>query len=131
MSTLIVIFMVALWFTYLQQLRTNQKNIVVIPPITPERLHSEAEVVAKSIGYWEKMAKEGKTSDERVFAALNLSKAVKRLIELTGDYVPDEAKKPLVEPEPVKEKLIIEILPPGVASLAAARESKNENLRDW
>jgi hypothetical protein len=121
----------AIWLACLWAMLINKVNITIEPPITPERLHSEAEVVAKSIGYWEKMAKEGKTSDERVFAALNLSKAVKRLIELTGDYVPDEAKKPLVEPEPVKEKLIIEILPPGVASLAAARESKNENLRDW
>jgi hypothetical protein len=131
MAILILVSMFALWLACLWAMLINKVNITTVPQITPERLYSEAEVVAKSIGYWEKMAKEGKTSDERVFAALNLSKAVKRLIELTGDYVPDEAKKPLVEPEPVKEKLIIEILPPGVASLAAARESKNENLHDW
>ena len=123
--------MVSLWLACLWQQYSNHKNIRVMPPKTPERLCSEAEVVAKSIGYWEQMAKKGKTYDERVFAALNLSKAVKRLSELTGDYVPEEAKKPLVELEPVKEKLIIEILPPGVASLAAARESKNENQHDW
>ena len=86
--------------------------------MTPERAFSEAEIAAKSVGYWEKRGLNAKGGEEYKLCLKGLIKAQEKLIMLTGDYVPDDAKKVLEEGSPITT------LPSGVVSLDLVRKSK-------
>lgn len=107
-----------IWIINLVSLLIARKNIPLKPPMTPERAFSEAEIAAKSVGYWEKRGLEACDGEEYKLCLKGLLKAQERLIMLTGDYVPDDAKKVFQKGSPVAT------LPPGVASLDLVRKSK-------
>lgn len=90
-------------------------NVQVEPPT---RLCSEIEIAAKSIGYWENRSLTGPPEDA-ILCVKGLLAAQRRLIALTGDYVPDEAKTVLDT-----KVVAIEALPEGVVSLDLARKSE-------
>ena len=78
---------VAIWCLYKIRI-----NIIPVPPLPPERLFSAAEIAAKSIGYWEKRGLYSDNVKEKMVCVRGLLNAQRRLIALTGNYVPEEAK---------------------------------------
>lgn len=117
MDYLILGLVILFWLTTLCMMYFIRKNITLKPPMTPERAFSEAEIAAKSVGYWEKRGLKA-SGEEYKLCLQGLLKAQERLIMLTGDYVPDDAKKVFQKGSPVAT------LPPGVASLDLVRKSK-------
>jgi hypothetical protein len=117
MEYLIVILMLIIWLSFIGFLYKIRQNITLKPPMTPERQYSEAELAAKAIGYWEKRGLSDIDEDSSL-CIKSLMRAQERLIMLTGDYVPDEAKLPQGKPSPT------DVLPPDVVSLDLVRKSK-------
>jgi len=94
------------------------RNIQIKPQLPPERLITEIEIAAKSIGYWEKRGLKSNDPQEKIQCIDGLMNAQKKLIALTGDYIPDEAKEIL----DTKPKL--QPLPAGVVSINSAKRPK-------
>lgn len=94
-----------------------KRNVDVKPPV---RLFSEIEIAAKSLGYWESRSLTGPPEDA-ILCVKGLLAAQRRLIALTGDFIPDEAKTVLDN-----KRAPIDILPEGVVSIELARKTEHD-----
>lgn len=128
MAAIIITLVIITAIDIIRTMIKIKNNITVKPP--KRTFFSEVEIAAKSIGYWENRSLTS-PPEESILCVKGLLAAQRRLIALTGDYVPEEAKTVLdkrvlnntsqIETPP-------ESLPDGVVSLDLARENKWDQL---
>lgn len=115
MAFLAIVFVILTVIELIKSIGLIKHNIEVIPS---SYAFNDIEIAAKSIGYWENRSLTG-PPEEALLCVKGLLAAQRRLIALTGDYVPDEAKTILNAEAPSP----LEVLPEGVVSLDLARKT--------
>lgn len=116
---LIILAYVGLFIGVYIKIRQNIA-LCIEPRWTPEREYSEAELAAKSMGYWEKQLHVSNNATEKAHCFDNIRAAQRVLMESTGDYVPLQAKRDLTAPLPtlVEQKPVQPLLSKNVSKNA-------------
>ena len=112
---------------------TIDSNLVVPPPQQEDRKYSEAEIAAKSMGYWESKLRKAEGPDQKAEFFGNIRAAQMALIYTTGDFVPEQAKQDLSELPKKPIAQAEEPLPKNVVPLSSAKKNRTDTdfFNDW
>lgn len=128
MENLILVGVVVIFIALTKAFKTTIDKNLIVPasPRQDNRQYSEAEIAAKSMGYWEQMLRNTTDTNKRTECFNNIRAAQLALIYCTGDFVPELAKQDLGNTPKTPMTKIAEPLPANVVSLASAKQTKSD-----